>query len=74
MTIQQVTSELVSEAGPDPSVCKAGPSAGRAAWRHAYQHPSDLGKKEVDEFYRFFSSFFHFGYYPLKGQCELESL
>lgn len=57
MTIQQVTSELVSEAGPDPSVCKAGPSDGRAAQCRAYQHPSDLGKKEVDELYRFSRGF-----------------
>lgn len=48
MTIQQVTSEMVSEAGPDPSVCKAGSGAGRAAQHRAYQRPSDLGKKEAD--------------------------
>lgn len=42
MTIQQVTSELVSEAAPDPSVSKAAGKAGLSAGRAALT-PSSTG-------------------------------
>lgn len=54
------------------SAGKAGLSAGRAARCHTHQHPSDLGRKKVDE--QVFQGVFGFGCYPLKEQWELENL
>lgn len=40
------------------SADKVGLSAGRAAQCHTHHHPSDLGRKEVDELFRFFRELF----------------